>query len=86
MEIIKTHCLLVGIIVVVLTLSSVNAIPKIRSSSKAGGGDPNEVTVIEEPLRQFQSCYESIPCGYALYTTERRQPFRRISTYTRNRL
>ena len=75
METFKVLTLLLAGVVLMASAS-----PRIRSREK----DVNDTT--EDSRRNFVSCYQSIPCGWALYTTERRQPFRRISTYTRNRL
>ena len=60
----------------------VKAAPKIRASKGQVDTSSNGVRNSNNQM----SCYETIPCGWALYSTERRQPFRRISTYTRNRL
>ena len=62
--------------------NSVKAAPKIRASKGQVDTSSNGVRNSNNQM----SCYETIPCGWALYSTERRQPFRRISTYTRNRL
>merc|ERR1712156_799475 len=45
----------------------------------------NDINIAQNET-PFTSCYESIPCGWALYSTEMRKPFRRISSYTRNKL
>ena len=74
METFKVLTLLLAGVVLMASAS-----PRIRS-----GRDPKEPDV--DTRRNFVSCFQTIPCGWALYTTERRQPFRRISTYTRNRL
>jgi len=68
-----------------------SASPKIRSDRKGSGGSTlgsqgSDTNEINHRSADFVPCYETIPCGWALYNTERRQPFRRISTYTRNRL
>ena len=77
METCKVLTLLLACVVLMASAS-----PRIRS-----GRDPKDPETQENNRsRNFVSCYQSIPCGWALYTTERRQPFRRISTYTRNRL
>ena len=81
MEILVKTCLVCFLTVFILTVTTVKAAPKIRASK---GNEPSN-DVINGNSR-VMSCYESIPCGWALYSTERRQPFRRISTYTRNRL
>jgi len=75
--------LIIATVGLIFTTFFVSASPKIRSDRK-GSSDTNDIS--EERNTPFVSCYESIPCGWALYTTERRQPFRRISSYTRNRL
>ena len=62
--------------------NTVKAAPKIRASKGQVDTSSNGVRNSNNQM----SCYETIPCGWALYSTERRQPFRRISTYTRNRL
>jgi len=77
--------LIIATVGLILTTFFVSASPKIRSNRKGSSSD-NSSNNVEERNTPFVSCYESIPCGWALYTTERRQPFRRISTYTRNRL
>merc|ERR1739848_198634 len=56
---------------------SVKAAPKIRASKGQVDTSSNGVRNSNNQM----SCYETIPCGWALYSTERRQPFRRISTY-----
>jgi len=76
--------LIIATIGLIFTSFFVSASPKIRSDRK-GLSDSNDISDNQRSAN-FVSCYESIPCGWALYTTERRQPFRRISTYTRNRL
>merc|ERR1712111_324672 len=68
-----------GLTLLFVAVLMTSASPRIRS-----GRDPKEPDV--DTRRNFVSCFQTIPCGWALYTTERRQPFRRISTYTRNRL
>merc|ERR1712007_23089 len=75
--------LIIATVGLIFTTFFVSASPKIGSDRK-GSSDTNDIS--EERNTPFVSCYESIPCGWALYTTERRQPFRRISSYTRNRL
>ena len=72
-------------------IENVSASPKIRSDRKGSGGSTlgsqgSDTNEINHRSADFVPCYETIPCGWALYNTERRQPFRRISTYTRNRL
>ena len=72
-------------------IENVSASPKIRSDRKGSGGSAlgsqgSDANEINHRSADFVPCYETIPCGWALYNTERRQPFRRISTYTRNRL
>merc|ERR1711976_1069352 len=78
--IVKSSLLVCFLATFLITTPSVNASPKIRASKNP---EVNEV-MNEAPM--MMSCYESIPCGWALYSNTGRQPFRRISTYTRNRL
>ena len=84
MEIYKNRLLIIATIGLIFT-TFVCGSPKIRASKGSRSSDTNDINE-ERNVTPFVSCYESIPCGWALYTTERRQPFRRISTYTRNRL
>jgi len=83
MEIYKNRLLIIAVIGLIFT-TFVSGSPKIRASKGSRSSDTNDID--DRNTTPFVSCYESIPCGWALYTTERRQPFRRISTYTRNRL
>merc|ERR1711997_1180656 len=84
MEIYKNRLLIIATIGLIFT-TFVCGSPKIRASKGSRSSDTNDINE-ERNVTPFVSCYESIPCGWALYTTERRQPFRRISTYIRNRL
>jgi len=77
---VKRLTLVCFLAIFIFSAATVKAAPKIRASK--GQVEANGVRNTNNQM----SCYETIPCGWALYSTERRQPFRRISTYTRNRL
>ena len=83
MEIYKNRLLVIACFGLILAMIQVVcASPRIRAEKAS---EANQVAS-EADRTPAISCYESIPCGWAFYTTENRQPFRRISTYTRNRL
>ena len=89
MKIYKNHLNIIATIgIIFITFVSGSPIIKAFIKHKAGlcsSDDTNDINK-DSNVAPFISCYESIPCGWAFYTTEMRQPFRRISTYSRNEL